>query len=363
LLIAAAVVVALVATACGSPAARTSTSAASTATANGPTAATDIGAGLRGPAGFTATAYTSGLTNVAAFAFDPSGRLWAATASVDDDGTDAVYVVEAPGAMPVKVITATHTPLGLLWIGSELYVSSKSEVDAYSGFDGTRFSTTHTVVHFASGVGELNGLALSPAGRIMLGISAPCNACVVADDHSASIVSFLPDGSDLTTYADGIRAPVGLAYYPGTDNLFVTMNQRDDLDEATPGDWLSVVQQGQSWGFPDCYGQGGSVCAAGPSPVAVLDAHAAVSGIAIVTGQLGTGVGTAAVVAEWAKGEVLAVALDPAAPATPSAPTLLITGMKNPVPVVLGPDNALYLGDWASGTVYRVAGPATAASA
>ena len=100
-------------------------------------------------------------------------------------------------------------------------------------------------------------------------------------------MSFLPDGTDLRADATDIRAPIGLAYFPGTSELFVTMNQRDDLGDQTPGDWLSIVQAGQSWGFPDCYGQGGGECAGEPGPVAELDQHAAVSGVAIVTGQLG----------------------------------------------------------------------------
>ncbi|HEY8765861.1 MAG TPA: hypothetical protein VIP09_01140 [Dehalococcoidia bacterium] len=55
----------------------------------------------------------------------------------------------------------------------------------------------------------------------------------------------------------------------------MTMNQRDDLGDATPGDWLAVVQQGQEWGFPDCYGQGGDACTGVPAPIAALDKHAA----------------------------------------------------------------------------------------
>ena len=84
--------------------------------------------------------------------------------------------------------------------------------------------------------------------------------------------------------ATGIRAPVGLAYDALGEHLYVTMNQRDDLESATPGDWLAIVDSGQAWGFPDCYGQGGTACAGVPAPVAVLDPHAAVGGVAIVTG-------------------------------------------------------------------------------
>ena len=314
----------------------------------------DIGADLQGADGLQASVYAQGLTNAAAMAFDPDGRLWVATAAFDDAGTDGVYVVEQSGATPVAVIADAHTPLGLLWVGDSLYVAATGGVTAYSGFDGTTFVEHHTVVALPADVGEVNGLALSSDGRISLGVSAPCDSCTPTSEDSAAVLSFLPDGSDLRVDASGIRAPIGLAYFPGTDRLFVTMNQRDDLGDATPGDWLSVVEDGQDWGFPDCYGQGGDACEGAPGPLAELDPHAAVSAIAIVTGQLGDAIGTAAIVAEWAKGVVLIVPLTPDGSAAAGPPRTLLTGIQNPVAVALGPDGALYTADWATGTVYRV---------
>jgi glucose/arabinose dehydrogenase len=185
-------------------------------------------------------------------------------------------------------------------------------------------------------------------------VSAPCDSCTPTSLYSAAILSFEPDGSDLRVDASGIRAPVGLAYFPDTETLYVTMNQRDDLGDTTPGDWLSIVQQGQDWDFPGCYGQGGDVCEDAPSPIAELDQHAAVSDVAIVTGQLGSGVGTAAIVAEWAKGLVLAVPLASDGSGATGAPTTLLTGVQNPVAVVVAADGAVLVADWATGTVYRI---------
>ncbi len=247
------------------------------------------------------------MPNVATLAFDDQGRLWAGTAAFTDDGTDGVYVIAQPGATPQLVISGQHTVLGLLWYKSELYVSSKESVDAYSNFDGSRFVKTRRVLSLPSGVGEVNGLAVSPEGRLILGVSAPCNACVSQSQYSAAVLSFLPDGSDLQVDDANIRAPIDFAYYPGTSDLFVTMNQRDDLGDATPGDWLAVIKPGEDWRFPDCYGQGGSVCQDVPGPVAVLDPHAAVSGLAIVPGASGSN--AYAVVAEWAKAKLLKVDL------------------------------------------------------
>jgi glucose/arabinose dehydrogenase len=340
----------------GSPAAITSpaASAGGSGAAADP-ALTDIGAGLQGPAGLEATAYATGLADVSAFAFDDEGRLWAATAAYQDAGTDAIYLIPAAGAAPIKVIAAQHTPLGLVWAGDTLYIASAGRVDAYSGFSGGTFAHSRTVLTLPAGVGETNGLAMSSAGRLVLGVSAPCDACTPSTRYAAAVISFLPDGSDLRVEASGIRAPVGLAYYPGTDDLFVTMNQRDDLGDATPGDWLSVVRSGQSWGFPACYGQGGTVCAGVPAPVAALDKHAAVSGVAIVTGQLGAAVGTSALVAEWTTGKVLRVGLTKAGGTYTGTVESFLTGLTNPVPVAVASDGAIFVGDWGTGMVYRVA--------
>jgi len=314
-----------------------------------------IGAGLTGPAGLKATVYAKGLPKVAALSFDSEGRLWVATADYTDQGKDGLYVVAKAGADPVEVVSGLHTPLGLLWYQDSLYVASKDRVDAYSGFDGTRFATHRTVLTLPNGVGESNGLVASPDGRLLLGISAPCDHCTPTSKLSAAILSFQPDGRDLQVYASGIRAPIGLAYYPGTSDLLVTMNQRNDLGTATPGDWLALVSAGQDWKSPLCYGQPGTACAGVPKPLAVLDKHAAVSGVAVVTGQLGPTVGTAAVVAEWTLGKVQQVTLKKTGSSYTGTVSTLVTGLQNPVPVILSPGGSLLIGDWGSGTVYQVA--------
>ena len=86
-------------------------------------------------------------------------------------------------------------------------------------------------------------------------------------------------------------------------------------------------------------------------------AHAGAAGVAVVSDELGAAVGHAAIVAEWNTGQVVRVALaSGTANGTSSGGTAtpFLTGIQNPEPVVLGPDGALYVADWQSGTVYRV---------
>ena len=129
------------------------------------------------------------------------------------------------------------------------------------------------------------------------------------------------------------------------------MNQRDDLGDKTPGDWLALVSTGEEWGFPRCYGQGGRACAdaTAGAVIAALDTHAAASGVAFdANGD--------AIVAEWARGKVLRVTLTRTKSGYRATNTeTWIKGIKSPVAVTVGVDGAMYLGDWATGTVYRIA--------
>ncbi|MFZ1154723.1 MAG: hypothetical protein WAN93_07460 [Solirubrobacteraceae bacterium] len=313
-----------------------------------------IGAGLKGPAGLRATVYAKGPPTVAAFAFDSRGRLWLTAAGFEKYTDDGVYMIAHNGARAVKVISGLKDPLGIIWHDGELYVASLGRVDVFSDLHGTSFAKHKRIVNGPVSKGENNSMALAPDGRFLMGVTATCDHCAPRSGFSGSIVSFRPNGSDLRLYAKRIRAPFGLAYFPGTNDLFVSMNQRDDLGARTPGDWLGLVREGQDWGFPDCYGQGGAACVGVPAPVAVLDKHAAAGDVVIVTGQLGANVGTAALVAEWQSATVLKASLLRTGSAYKASVTQLLIGVKNPLALASAPDGSLLVGDWSTGTIYRI---------
>jgi glucose/arabinose dehydrogenase len=324
---------------------------AEAATGTGPT---QIGHGLTGPAGLTATVYSTGLRNVSAFAFDASGRLWATTSAASDHSADGVYLIPRAGARPVEVIRGVKGPLGLLWRSGRLYVTSLGRVDVFSSLRGTHFSHRRAVIVEPAGHGWNNGIVALPGGRLAMGISAACDHCVSHSRWSGAIVSFRPDGSDERVYAAGIRAPFGLVLDAASGALLVSMNQRDDLGSRTPGDWLALVRAGQRWRFPGCYGQGGEACAGVPAPVAVLDEHAAAGGVAVAPHLAGVRV-RAALVSEWERGSVLEVPLKwTGAGYAKVLARSLITGFEHPLPVATAPDGSLLVGDWGSGIVYRI---------
>jgi glucose/arabinose dehydrogenase len=313
-----------------------------------------IGAGLKGPAGLKATVYAKGPATTAAFAFDTRGRLWVSAAGLETHGHDGVYVIAEAGASPLKVISGLDDPLGLAWYRGHLYVASVGRVDVYSKFNGQRFEEHRELLSGPAAGAENNLLVMAPDGRFLMGITATCDHCRPSSKYAGAIVSFAPNGSGLRLYASRIRAPFGLAFYPGTESLFVTMNQQDDLGARTPGDALALLAEGEDWRFPECHSQGGSACAGVPAPTAVLDKHAAVGGVAILSGQLGSALASSAIVPEWAEGKVQRVALSRSGSRFSSAVTPFLVGIANPLAIAIAPNRSLLVGDWKTGAIYRI---------
>jgi glucose/arabinose dehydrogenase len=315
-----------------------------------------IGAGLQGPAGLRASVYASGLAHVSAFALDARGRLWVTTSAATGHGADGVYLIPGAGAKPIRVISGLQGPLGLVWHSGALYVASIGRVDAFSRLSGTRFASRRKILSEPAGHGWNQNLVLAPNGRLIMSIASACDHCATTSRWSASIISFGLDGSHVQSYAARVRAAFGLALYPGTSTLLASMNQRDDLGAKTPGDALAVVPAGSDWRFPACYGQGTSACSGVPAVLATLGKHAAAGGVAIATGQLGASVGTAALVPEWELGTVQRVALTGSGSRLAgAAPSTILSGFTNPLPALATASGPLYVGDWATGKIYRIA--------
>ncbi len=69
----------------------------------------------------------------------------------------------------------------------------------------------------------------------------------------ARIFEFNPDGTDRKVFAWGIRNAVGIAFRPGTNELWMSTNERDELGEDLPPDYISSVRLSGFYGWPWFY--------------------------------------------------------------------------------------------------------------
>jgi glucose/arabinose dehydrogenase len=73
------------------------------------------------------------------------------------------------------------------------------------------------------------------------------------EHNRANVLVANPDGSDLHVYASGIRNPVGLTVAPRTGEVWVSVNERDELGDNLPPDYITHIQEGGFYGWPWYY--------------------------------------------------------------------------------------------------------------
>jgi len=98
-------------------------------------------------------------------------------------------------------------------------------------------------------------IVFSPDGKKMyVSIGSRSN---VSDNNAeadrARIFEFNPDGTNRSVYAWGIRNAVGIAFRPGSNELWMSTNERDEIGEDLPPDYISSVRPGGFYGWPWYY--------------------------------------------------------------------------------------------------------------
>ena len=98
-------------------------------------------------------------------------------------------------------------------------------------------------------------IVFSPDGKKMyVSIGSRSNdSDNAAEADRARIFEFNPDGSGQNVCAWGIRNAVGIAFRPGSDELWMSTNERDELGDDLPPDYISSVKPGGFYGWPWFY--------------------------------------------------------------------------------------------------------------
>lgn len=74
-----------------------------------------------------------------------------------------------------------------------------------------------------------------------------------AERKRADVLEYNPDGSGFRVYAYGLRNAVGIAVQPETGQLWGSVNERDELGDDLPPDYITRIQDGGFYGWPWFY--------------------------------------------------------------------------------------------------------------
>jgi glucose/arabinose dehydrogenase len=225
------------------------------------------------PDGFKVELYVDDLKNPRLVRTAPNGDLFLAESG---PGRILVFRGITAGGKPETTetfATGLTRPFGIAFYppGPDpkfVYVGNTNSVVrfAYQNGDLKARSGSETVIeHLPSGLERVGGgghwtrdIAFSADGKKMyVAVGSRGNIANTDEDkseyHRANILEANPDGSDLRVYAWGIRNPVGIAFDPATGVLWTSVNERDDIGDDLPPDYITHVQEGGFYGWPWYY--------------------------------------------------------------------------------------------------------------
>ncbi len=331
------------------------------------------------PAGFRISVFADGLNNPRMMAMGPDGHIYVAERGAgrilrlpdaDQDGIlDQIEIVAQGLAAP--------SSLAFYQDGS-LYVGETTRVLRFPPLAGQQeFGQPEVVIaDLPSGGHSTRTVLFSPDySTLFVSIGSSCNICEEDDQRRAAIMSYNPDGSAGRVYAKGLRNAVGIAFKPGSEELWATNNGRDFLGDDLPPETVSLVEDGKDYGWPYCHSAriidpdlgSSTACQDIEKPLVEMQAHAAPLGLEFYSGdqfpEAYQGDLFVAFHGSWNRSspvgyKIVRIPLDgdTIGPVEDFATGWLMGGSSwgRPVDVLTGPDGSLFVSDDGGGRIYRI---------
>ncbi len=330
------------------------------------------------PPGFRVAVFAAGLKGVRFMAVGSSGVIYA---SIPSEGRIIALADEKGEGFASRISVFAEgldRPHGLAFRGKDLVVAETQRLLIFKGADGKLKAGEMKVLSEdlpPSGGGHwTRTAAVGPDGAIYVSAGSSCNVCVEKDSRRAAVLRFAD--SRAVIYANGLRNSVGIAFDPGTGDLWGVDNGRDLLGDDLPPDELNRIVKGGDYGWPYCYGArvpdpefgDSSRCAQTIPPVVSIQAHSAPLGITFGKGlDFPRAYRNALFVAyhgSWNRRvptgyKLVVIPFENGRPAGPPVDFItgwLVGGDKwgRPVDPIAGRDGSLYLSDDYAGAIYRI---------
>jgi glucose/arabinose dehydrogenase len=119
---------------------------------------------------------------------------------------------------------------------------------AFSKDDKTMFLSVGSATNIAAGIGNK-----PPAPLAQWEAQHGLGAAWGEETDRAAVLAFTPDGKNRRNFANGLRNCVGMLVHPQTGDLFCSVNERDELGDNLPPDYVTRVRQGGFYGWPWYY--------------------------------------------------------------------------------------------------------------
>jgi glucose/arabinose dehydrogenase len=155
-----------------------------------------------------------------------------------------------------------RSPFGMVLVGGQLYVANSDELVRFPYQEGdTRITAapTHVLDLPAGPINHhwtKNVVASADGKKLYVSVGSNSNAAEngldVETDRAAIWEVDVATGRR-RVFAGGLRNPVGMAWEPTGQTLWTAVNERDELGNDLPPDYLTSVKDGAFYGWPYSY--------------------------------------------------------------------------------------------------------------
>jgi glucose/arabinose dehydrogenase len=155
-----------------------------------------------------------------------------------------------------------NSPIGMALVGDSFYVADSDALLKVPYKTGdTEIRATPTQVTALPG-GSINHhwtktlLASADGKKLYVGVGSNSNAGengIDVEKERNAVWEIDPATGSHRVMANGLRNPVGLAWQPESGALWVSVNERDELGDHLPPDYMTAVHDGGFYGFPYSY--------------------------------------------------------------------------------------------------------------
>ena len=222
----------------------------------------ETASGLTVPRGFRVEMLAEGLEGPRRMAIAPGARAGQYDLFVAESQKNRATVLRVKnGKVAQKSVYSERfdQPYGLAFLGNSLYVANTDSVVRLPYKIGALSNSAAPQKIATLTEGGYNqhwtrNLLVAPGGKkLFVTVGSSCNTCEESDPQRAAVSEMNPDGSGKRLFASGLRNPVGLAIRPGTNELWTVVNERDNLGDDVPPDFLTQVKKGAFYGWPYAY--------------------------------------------------------------------------------------------------------------
>ena len=208
------------------------------------------------PSGFHINIFAADFKRPRLLTVAPNGDIFLA-----ETGANQVVILRDPkntGGAQERVVFASGLvrPFGIAFHDDYVYIGNMSSLVRfkYDPKTSQRMGEAEKLLDLPGGGHDTRNVAITPDGQhVLVAVGSASNINTGEPPLRAAVTICDLDGKNARQYSTGLRNPVGLAINPVTGVPWVTVNERDELGDDLPPDYLTSIKDGGFYGWPYSY--------------------------------------------------------------------------------------------------------------